>query len=355
MDFQKTGLLRNEKGRSFVGYTTVSTFRGKSVKLIDNDGSEVHSWELPGLLGSLAYILPGGRLLCSVQVECDLPLTTARGGRILEMSWDGEILWEYTDPTQHHDFRRLPNGNTVYIGWRALPNEFAMRVGGGIPGTEHDGKMYEDYFREVTPEGETTWEWSTSELAPEKYPIAHGLDRGEFGHANTVCPLPDGNYLINFRNLDMIAVLNRQERRLTWEVRDERWGRPHDPQPVAHGRHILFFANGAYDKPKPQRSAVIELDVSSGEEAWHWEAGIPWTFYSHVMGGVQRLPNGNTLVCESVFGRIFEIDCATGDIVWEYINPDFSSPFPFAREPANAIFRAFRYARDSEELSGMPL
>lgn len=354
MDFQKLELLKHDAGRAFEGYTTVSTFRGNTVKLIDIAGREVHRWNLPGRLGSLAYLLPGGRLLCSVQVDADIPLTTARGGRILELSWDGDILWEFTDPTQHHDFRRLPNGNTIYIGWRALPDDFSARVGGGIPGTEAEGRMWEDYFREVSSEGEPVWEWSTSELTPEDYPISHGLDRGEFGHGNTVCPLADGNLLVNFRNLDMMAVLDRESREFTWEARNEYWGRPHDPQPVTVDgqERILFFANGAFDKPKPQRSAIIELDARTGEEVWRWEAGIPWTFYSHVMGGVQRLPNGNTLVCESVNGRIFEVHRESMDIVWDYINPDFSSPFPLCRDPANAIFRAFRYAADSEELSG---
>lgn len=357
MDFQNVGLTRHDSTRAFEGFTTVSTFRGNSVKLIDMQGAEKHRWELPGLLGSLAYLLPGGRLLCSVQVPTEIPLATARGGRMLELSWDGEILWEYTDDTQHHDFRRLPDGNTIYIGWRALPENFSSRVGGGIPDTEAEGAMWEDYFREVTPAGETVWEWSTSELEPEKYPISQGLDRGEFGHANTVCPLPDGKLLVNFRNLDLMAILDRESRQFVWEVRDEHWGRPHDPQPVEVDgeERILFFANGAFDKPKPQRSAIIELDAKSGEEAWRWEADIPWTFYSHVMGGVQRLPNGNTLVVESVFGRIFEVERDSMEIVWEYINPDFSSPFPNTRKPANAIFRAYRYAAHSEELSGTPL
>ncbi|MCB1395174.1 MAG: PQQ-binding-like beta-propeller repeat protein [Rhodobacter sp.] len=355
MDFQKLGLLKHEAGRSFAGYTTVSTFRSNTVKLIDNDGNEVHRWTLPGQLGSLAYLLPGGRLMCSVQVPTDIPLSTARGGRMLEMDWDGTILWEFTDPTQHHDFRRLPNGNTVYIGWRALPDDYAARVPGGIPGSEAEGKMYEDYFREITPEGGVVWEWSMSDLDPADYPISHGLDRGEFAHANTICPLGDGTFLVNFRNMDLMAVLDPAQRRFTWQARSQYWGRQHDPQPVDGGKRILFFANGAFDKPKPQRSAVIELDATTGEQVWRWEAPIPWTFYSHVMGGVQRLPNGNTLVCESVNGRIFEIEAGTGAIVWDYINPDFSAPFPNMTALANSIFRSYRYAADSQELAGMPL
>jgi len=50
------------------------------------------------------------------------------------------------------------------------------------------------------------------------------------------------------------------------------------------------------------------------------------------------LPNGNTLICEGDFGRLFEVTMG-GDIVWEYVNPYFGGP------PANnRVFRAYRYS-----------
>jgi hypothetical protein len=35
------------------------------------------------------------------------------------------------------------------------------------------------------------------------------------------------------------------------------------------------------------------------------------------MSNAQRLPNGNTLICEADFGRLFEVT-AQGELVWEY-------------------------------------
>ncbi len=68
------------------------------------------------------------------------------------------------------------------------------------------------------------------------------------------------------------------------------------------------------------------------------------------MGSAQRLPNGNTLVAESAFGRIFGVG-RNGQVRWEYVVPYFSAyhdeeaakVFPDA---TNAIFRAYRYAPD---------
>ena len=59
----------------------------------------------------------------------------------------------------HHDFTRLPNGNTMVLGWERTPLDISDRVRGGRPGTGDGGGLWCDYFREVTPAGETVWEW----------------------------------------------------------------------------------------------------------------------------------------------------------------------------------------------------
>jgi hypothetical protein len=67
----------------------------------------------------------------------------------------------------------------------------------------------------------------------------------------------------------------------------------------------------------------------------------PWNFFSPYISGAQRLPNGNTLITEGDFGRLFEVT-AQGEVVWEYICPFFVAASYFGL--ANRIFRAFRYA-----------
>ena len=57
---------------------------------------------------------------------------------------------------------------------------------------------------------------------------------------------------------------------------------------------------------------------------------------------MQRLPNGNTLICEGDFGRLFEVT-AGGELVWEYVNPYFGR-LPKAKN--NRVFRAYRYSAE---------
>ena len=350
MLFSKLGLLHLDKDKVFNGFTLIPVFRGRTVNLIDVEANIVHQWNLPGRLGSLAYLLPGGNLLCSLVTEDGPPVRQAKGGHILELDWNGNIVWEYIDHSQHHDFRRLSNGNTMYLGWKEMTSRDAARVQGGIAGMEKDGKIYQDYIREISPAGETIWEWNTSELKIENYPLSDGVTRHEFAHANTCVELPNNQILLNFRNLDLMAILDKEKRHFIWEKRDMMWGRPHDPHLLENG-DILFFANGTQDIIAPLRSNIIQFNKKTGSETWRYQAPIAWTFYTSHMGGVERLPNGNTLITESVNGRVFEVT-HEAELAWDYINPDFDSPFPSTKALGNAIFRAFRYSADDPELAG---
>lgn len=84
---------------------------------------------------------------------------------------------------------------------------------------------------------------------------------------------------------------------------------------------------------------------------WSYEAPNPQDFYSSHIAGAQRLPNGNTLICEGTKGRIFEIN-PQQQKVWEYMNPvglsgvlaQGSTPAPYAIGGTNNwVFRALKY------------
>ena len=99
--------------------------------------------------------------------------------------------------------------------------------------------------------------------------------------------------------------------------------------------HILVFNNGN-DRPGGPYSSVDEFapPVNSNGEyylapgsaygpehvTWRYTANPPVTFYSQVFGGALRLKDGNTLICNGVSGRFFEVT-PENTIVWQYINP----------------------------------
>jgi len=72
---------------------------------------------------------------------------------------------------------------------------------------------------------------------------------------------------------------------------------------------------------------------------WSYQADVILAFFSFMVSGVERLPNGNTFITEGATGRMFEIT-PTGETVWEYVSGmTYESNFG----PSPAIFRAHRY------------
>ena len=90
--------------------------------------------------------------------------------------------------------------------------------------------------------------------------------------------------------------------------------------------------------------------------AWTYQAPTPTDFFSNIISGVQRLENGNTLICEGVPGRYFEID-TNQTIVWEYVNPvnDLGPQVQNSVISNNHTFRCTRYGPNYAGLSGQTL
>lgn len=79
-------------------------------------------------------------------------------------------------------------------------------------------------------------------------------------------------------------------------------------------------------------------------------------FYSPILSSGQRLPNGNTLICQGQPGIFFEID-TNDNIVWEYVNPDSKNGVLTQGDipSLNSVFRVFRFPIDYAAFDGKDL
>ena len=345
---RKFGIRVNEPGATD-GLTLYSPLWRPKTYLINVEGEVVHEWDLPGNPGGYARLLPNGNLFYASATEGGPPFKGgASGGLMREVDWDGNVIMEYKDDWQHHDCRRLESGNILYASWEKMPEEAARRVQGGVPGTELPEGMVNDLFREVTPDGETVWEWHTHEMEIENYPIHPLAARRVWAWMNSCCPLDNGDVLISLRQINTIAIIDRQTQKIRWERRDDLWGGQHDCQMLENG-NIMLFANGMNTTAPHVHSFITEFNPDTNETVWEYRDDPVTYFYSHHISGAERLWSGNTLICEGSFGRIFEV---TPDkkIVWEFINPHFD--LMFSGDTVNWVFRAFRYASDSPEIGG---
>lgn len=131
--------------------------------------------------------------------------------------------------------------------------------------------------------------------------------------------------------------------------------------------HLLVFNNGQ-GRPGVEHSSVDELVLplepgkgfvregaafGPAEPVWSYRAEDPASFYAPFISGCQRLPNGNTLICEGTKGRIFEVTPA-GKIVWDFWSP-FGGDLVVEGVSGNGLFRAQRVAPDHPGLKGRTL
>jgi hypothetical protein len=129
----------------------------------------------------------------------------------------------------------------------------------------------------------------------------------------------------------------------------------HDAEWIASGLpgegNILIFNNGL-DRPEGDYSSIEEITppmetngsytrqpgstYGPAESIWRYTAEQPTDFSAINLGSAQRLPNGNTLICDGPQGRFFEVTDEK-EVVWEYEN---QIPDPIDHH----VFKIVRYA-----------
>jgi hypothetical protein len=204
--------------------------------------------------------------------------------------------------------------------------------------------MWTDWVVEITPEDETVWEWHAWEHLDPAVDVMNPLDfRAEWTHANSIDQMPNGDLLISFRNTSTVAIASRETGEVTWRMGPPDLGQQHHARYV--NGNITIFDNGAHRPNTPiTYSRVIEVKPETKEIIWEYQDSTIFNFFSPFISSAQRLENGNTLITEGNFGRIFEVT-AEGEVVWEYVSPYFTSN-QFIKD-SNSIFRAFRHPEDS--------
>jgi uncharacterized protein (UPF0248 family) len=359
------GLRACEPERAYPGFTLFAPHfvQNRNVYLIDLQGEVVHTWNLPYPPGLSGYLTERGTLFYNGRTSEENLLNPFpfKGGVVLEADWNGKVLWEVRHRDHHHHGILLRNGNVLLHCMGEVPDEIARRVIGGMtensmlsgqyaPRPEAEaGKMYSDYLAELTPAGQTVWEWRTWEHLD---PVADGIaevqaPRTLWAQGNSVQELPDGDILASYRPTSTVIRISRKTGKIVWKLGPPTVAGQHAPNVLENG-NILIFDNGVHrlDDSVPY-SRAIEINPATNEIVWKYQDKPSWNFFSPRMGNAQRLPNGNTLITESSFGRFFEVT-NDGETVWEYVNPFFGKPF-FGGPPtseSNQVFRALRYSAE---------
>ena len=409
------GLIVN-KPQAAHGYTLISSRRTDVVNLIDHLGRRVHTWKLEGRRIEAAELLENGNLI----IRND----SVEGDRmVVEVDQDGNTVWEYAAHIYHHDMAKLPNGNVLLIMRGKLTPKEAVAAGVMLD-PSFDSHWRYDFIQEVKPtgpqSGEVVWEWSTLDhLVQDHDPSKPGYssivehpERININYGYTWI-----NSIVYNPFLDQIMLSVRNYREL-WIIDHNttteeaagtkgdllyRWGNPqahghegrqelfwqHDahwiPLGLPGAGNVLILNNGndeRFEGPQRNYSSVEELvlptlqdntysrnhdsDFTPPRILWTYTADEPADFYASAMSGVQRLPNGNTQICDGPNGSIFQVT-PDGQTVWRYVNPITSIGVPTQYKSStlhqgensptdgNTVYRAPWYPPDHPALKGMDL
>jgi len=310
------------------GYTLFThIYTEPEVKLIDMNGNVVHKWNTRA---ARAKLLKNGNVIVTERKEGQ------KKPVIGEYNWDGHRIWDYEmlGPA-HHDLQRLDNGNTLVLTTEPVPDEYREKI--KDPVRRSAKPLNADLVLEVTPEREVVWEWHAYEHLDINF-HCEIWNPGDWTHINTVQALPEnrhydagdkrfkpGNILLSPRNLGFIFIVDKETKEVVWRYTGNYKGglagqhEPHMIEKRLPGEgNITVYDNGApplRSSAHVGKSFILEIDPVTEEIVWKFEDGE--RFYSSFRSNVQRLPNGNTLICESEGPRIFEVT-RESEIVWEH-------------------------------------
>ena len=257
---------------------------------------------------------------------------------IIEVDWDGNIVWEWHAQKHFAEYGFSEAAKNVMF---RNPNQ---------------------HFTQNGELGDYMHINSMSELGPNKW-----YDAGDerFNPKNIIWDAREAN---------IMAIISKETGKVVWQIGPDFTvsqelraigqiiGQHHChmiPKGLPGEGNILLFDNGGwagYGFPdrtskdgtkvdKRDHSRVLEINPVTLELVWSYVGSDEKTgmmplvqntgFYSQLISAAQRLPNGNTLITEGCFCRLFEVT-PEKEIVWEY-------RAPFEDLGAAMVYRAYRY------------
>ncbi len=374
----------NSNGPPSAGYNLFTSLFSEETYLVDNNHNILKTWTRDNIARNTVYLLEDGSLMGPLYTGSPVFYGGGAGGRVEQHDWDGNLIWSFdydtADYRQHHDIKVLPNGNILIVAWQMKTREEAIAAGRN-PDLLSDGELWPDSVIEVAPTkpvgGTIVWEWHVWDHLIQDYDASKdnygtvadypGRIDLNFTRSGPNAGIADWNHInsIDYNaELDQI-ILSVHSFSEIWIIDHDtttteaagsagdllyRWGNPaayasgdltdqqlfkqHNAHWIGAGLpgegNILIFNNGE-DRPEGDYSSVEEIippilpdgTYTLGlplSPLWNYTSSPTTDFYASRISGAQRLPNGNTLICEGTEKYAFEVT-PNGELVWDYNGP----------------------------------
>jgi hypothetical protein len=336
-----TGVTKYIPDKAYNGINAYASSNLSKAYLIDMQGKILHVWS--------AKVNQNGWYVIRIDKNGDLFAITLKDNLFLKVDWDSRVKWK-KQMIAHHEITISESGDVYILSYNG---RFIFKYGLPVPILNDsivifspDGKIKREFFlydifkeeislgkvlrgyfniaRYILDPRTYAETFNSSNSADERLEILiHGIKHDLF-HFNSIQIIDrdikglckKGNLLLSARNIDLIAIIDTEKEKVVWK-----WGKgfiqmQHNAS-LLNNNNILLFDNGTFRS----YSRIIELDPFTKQIAWEYKARPPQDFFSPYQGSCQRLPNGNTLICDSLNGYIFEVT-KEGEKVWEFYNPE---------------------------------
>lgn len=207
--------------------------------------------------------------------------------------------------TDFHEFRMLNNGHVLLLSYDPEIVDMSVIVPGGNPNATVTGLI----VQELDENKNVVFQWRSW----DHFAITGALHENllssaiDYVHGNAIEQDNDGNLIISSRNLDEITKINRSTGNIIWRfgglnnqftfLGDTlRFTYQHAVRRISNG-NITIFDNGNFHTPSYSRAVEYSLDEVNKTATKVWQYKNTPNIFGSWGGYVQRLENGNTLIC----------------------------------------------------------
>lgn len=311
--------------------------------IIDNEGTPKFFKKVKGSIydfkpqpnGTLSYFDRGGDCFYIMNKNYEL---------IDSIKCIGDL---YTD---FHEFRILPNGNYLILGFDSRIIDMSRIVEGG-----RDSAIVIGYYvQEIDKDKNLIFEWKTWDHIDIKDSYTD-LKQGtiDVAHGNSIDIDFDGNFLVSLRNTQEVVKIDRRNGAILWRLGGKKnqftfikdplgFSWQHAARRLPNG-NLMIFDNGFRREPQSlsySRALEYQIDEKNKTIRLVWEYRNSPDIYSYGLGYSQRLPNGNTFI-----GWGAAVPAITE------VTPQGREVFELSFEKDYSTYRAYRYPWGSEKIN----
>jgi hypothetical protein len=202
-----------------------------------------------------------------------------------------------------HEFVLTPQGTAVIITYPIVRQDLRPVKG------PRRGLVVDSVIQEIDVEtGLVQFEWHSLGHIPLRETMAQPRPRTPFdyAHANSVNPLPNGNFLLSARNTWAAYNIDRATGKIVWRLGgkrstfklppEARFAWQHDVHRRADGAFTLFDNSAFPPVRKFSRALAIRVNTRTRTASLLSAASHPRKLLTATQGNQQTLPNGGFLV-----------------------------------------------------------